>query len=183
MNHATLYPSPNPDSDKNEMNSDATSLAFNKLIYIKNTRFPDTITDGTSQTFLISQHYAYCDNALFDWRAVLVECCVFPAMTVIPCDSNRQRTATFSDGVMFKDVVPVTTVTGNSPITVGSDPVTFQSRPLLSACDPRLLQSTYDSGLLVGYADGSVRSVRKEISASAFWSQVTPNRGEVVPND
>jgi hypothetical protein len=93
------------------------------------------------------------------------------------------RRSTFADGEMFQDVLPVTTQGDNGSVTVGSLPLTFQVRPPLNLCNPRIPQSSFPGGILCGFADGSVRFVGQNVSQSAFWGSVTPDRGETVSLD
>ena len=77
------------------------------------------------------------------------------------------------------DVYPVVNNSKTEPSRKG---LTFQLRPTVAGCDPSYPQSPYSSGLLVAWADGSVRMISASISPSVFWSAVTPDGGE-VPGD
>jgi prepilin-type N-terminal cleavage/methylation domain-containing protein len=163
-----------------------TSLAFNPYVYAKRSRLPASIPDGTSTTIAITEHYALCDEAQFDWSHIYTECFeLSPSLKLkkVPCSSARQRRATFADGEMFLDVIPVTSVGANGPVSTGSLPLTFQVRPPLQQCDPRIPQSSFQGGILCGFLDGSVRFVREGVNDSIFWGSVTPDRGEVVSLD
>jgi len=161
------------------------SIAFNALVYTDGFAFPFSITDGTSTTIFITEHYGYCGGATFEWDAFRTECYEYPLFRRITCPSSTSsRRPTFADAKMFQDVFPVTTFGPNkSPVTTGSVPLTFQNRPELKDCDPRIPQSSINGGLLCGYGDGSVRFLRIGVSEGVFWSSVTPNRGEVISVD
>jgi hypothetical protein len=48
-----------------------------------------------------------------------------------------------------------------------------------SYCDPTVAQTPHSGGMLVGLADGSVRTLSSGMSTSAYWAAVTPLGGEV----
>jgi hypothetical protein len=159
------------------------SLAFNPLVYGSGKRHQSSIPQGTASTIAITEHYGLCDQARFDWQIIRFECLEFPSMKRIPCPSSSERRATFADAEMYLEVAPVTTQGENRPVTVGSLPLTFQVRPPLNQCDPRIPQSSFPGGILCGFADGSVRFINQNVSQSAFWGSVTPDRGETVSLD
>src|SRR5262249_54168601 len=97
---------------------------------------------------------------------------------VVPCGTNTDRRANFSDDT-YVDVLPVTS--GVPPITTGSVPgLIFQSAPRPAACDGRVVQSSSASGLVVALADGSLRVLASSINPMIYWAAVTPNKGEVL---
>jgi prepilin-type N-terminal cleavage/methylation domain-containing protein len=55
--------------------------------------------------------------------------------------------------------------------------------PWASACDPTLAQTPHTGGMLVGMADGSVRSLAPHISGTTWWAACTPNGGETMGDD
>ena len=61
--------------------------------------------------------------------------------------------------------------------------LTFQVRPAISDCNPRIPQTPFSGGLLAGLADGSVRMLSPGISPATFWAAVTPAGGEVLGSD
>jgi hypothetical protein len=82
----------------------------------------------------------------------------------------------------FEDVYPITS--GSPPTTVGSVPgFTFQVAPRIADCNPLIAQTPHPSGMLVAMADGSVRTLSGGMSATTYWSAVTPAGGEVLGND
>ncbi|WP_407936102.1 H-X9-DG-CTERM domain-containing protein [Gemmata algarum] len=78
---------------------------------------------------------------------------------------------------------PVTSTEQGETVSVGSSPLTFQVRPAISQCNPRIPQSSIPNGILCGFADGSVRFVSQSVKDSVFWGSVTSNKGEVVSFD
>jgi prepilin-type N-terminal cleavage/methylation domain-containing protein len=160
-----------------------TSLAFNPMVYGPRKRFPVSISDGTSNTLAITEHYGACLEARFDWDQAITECYELNPLRKVLCSSASLRRNTFADSKMFQDVFPVTSSGPGGPISRGNFPLTFQVRPQLDQCDPRIPQSSFPGGILGGFADGSVRFIRAGVSESAFWSAVTPDRGEVSSLD
>jgi prepilin-type N-terminal cleavage/methylation domain-containing protein len=147
-----------------------------------------TFADGLSNTIAFAEHYA------FDCHGV-----AFLAEKTSGFNPVVRR-ATFADGGSvlstygnFSDVVPVTINGVSSPSTPG---VTFQAGPKYRGtnglfiyndgtvptpdwCDPFQAQSPHTGGMLVGLADGSVRSLSPGMTSNAYWAAVTPMGGEV----
>lgn len=163
-----------------------SSFSFNYLVF-ENNSTTRNLTDGLSNTVMASERYARCldskdhtngqfgvDNSLHggNWEVRDV-----PTGAVLPLRSSP-RPITFlyrnSD-----DVLPI-----YDPVTRISRPsvpgLTFQVAPRPDACDPRILQSSTTSGLVVGMMDGSVRTLSPSIDPAVYWSIMTPDKGEVV---
>jgi prepilin-type processing-associated H-X9-DG protein len=135
------------------------------------------ITDGLSNTIAYAQHYAYkCDGVVFNWSLSIP----FP---LPPNDTGARllRTASFADRALG-DAYPITE--GSPAVTRPSVPgLTFQSRPRLRECDPRIAQSAHPGGLPVAMCDGSVRTLSNGMSPTAYWAAVTPDKGEATDAD
>ena len=58
--------------------------------------------------------------------------------------------------------------------------LTFQARPSLQDCDPKLAQTPHSGGMLISLLDGSVRTITPAVSSVTYWGAVTPNGGEVL---
>ena len=98
----------------------------------------------------------------------------------VPCwivGSFPSHAATFADAEMGDAMPYGTSVAGPLPVA------TFQVAPTTATCDYRLPQAFTTRGLLVGMADGSVRTVSPTISSYTFWAAVTPAGGEVLGGD
>lgn len=135
--------------------------------------------DGTSNTIAFAEHYAYrCGGATgtnFNWSE--------DGLSPWPASGQGgiSRRATFADKEMG-DIYPVTNFAQST--SVGSIPgLTFQVRPSLTACDPRLAQTPHAGGMLVALGDGSVRTLAPAMSATTYWAAVTPAGGEVLGPD
>jgi type II secretory pathway pseudopilin PulG len=59
----------------------------------------------------------------------------------------------------------------------------FQTTPSQKDCDPALPQTPHPSGISVGIADGSVRTVAPTVSPQTWWAATTPDGGEVLGPD
>lgn len=134
------------------------------------------ITDGTSQTIWLAEHYGWnCNGTAFlysigfvpKWRPV--QPATFAQAGPVAADAARG------------DYYPITS--GSPPVSVAAEGKTFQVRPTLQECDPRLPNASSRAGLQVGLADGSARVLAPGIHPAVFWGMTTPNGGEVVTAD
>lgn len=126
--------------------------------------------DGASNTALLTEHYAYfCGTSQTDFFWGYDQ-----APFIIPNAPAGLRTLRRSS---FADVGDIMPDAANPPT------VTFQVRPTIADCDPRMPQTPFDNGLLVGLADGSIRTVRFGVSPATFWAAVTPAGGETLGAD
>ncbi|MBY0459487.1 MAG: DUF1559 domain-containing protein [Gemmataceae bacterium] len=122
-------------------------------------------SDGNSNTIIVAEHYAFnCGGAQFSWMESGP-----PRTFKTPTALVTLRRSSFAD---VGDVMPTPTPA-----------VTFQVQPKMADCDPRIPQTPFSGGLLVGLADGSVRMVASGISPATFWGAVTPAGGEVLGSD
>lgn len=147
-----------------------TSFAFNAYIFAQGVRTPVSITDGTSNTIGITEHYSFCGKTTFLYSMTQQYCLSGNPPSTSPCVLSTTHRATFADKV-YDDVRPLPPP--NEPTR------TFQTRPTPADCDYRVPQSSVPGVLLVGFLDGSVRAVRPAVSPAVFWGTVTPNGGEV----
>ena len=150
-----------------------SSYAANALFFTRHARVLG-ITDGLSNTIAFAEHYAFrCGgNVEFGW--LMNESFDLPPN---PSGVTLKRRPTFADQKLG-DVYPVTGL--NPPTSQGSVAgLTFQIRPKISDCDPRLAQTPHSSGMLVALGDGSVRTLSPGMAATTYWAAVTPASGEV----
>jgi prepilin-type N-terminal cleavage/methylation domain-containing protein len=158
-----------------------SSYALNAQVFIGKSRKPENINsiqDGRSNTIWLSEHYGgNCNETTFtyvsqrfgtDWKPLLSAYFAYGGI-----DAGRP-----APGDYYPETV------GNPP-KANSVPagVTFQHRPRITDCNPRLPNSTYSGGLQVGLADSSVRVVSVGVSSNTFWGAVTPAGGEVLGAD
>lgn len=154
-----------------------SSYALNAQFFWSKGPNTRNITDGTSQTIWISEHYAgHCNGTTF----------LFSLWTQ-PDKWKPIQPATFAHGGPIEgrpdpgDYFPKTF--GNPPQSRADDGKTFQVAPRMTECDPRLPNASSPQGLQIGLADGSARLIAPNVRPEVFWGLVTPNRGEVVVID
>ncbi len=119
-----------------------------------NRSFPD----GTSNTLLYAAKAGKCGSGGSVYAAI---------------DLNGYLGFTLTQGAFFGQKLP--SDTGVGP--------TFQVSPKMADCDPDLAQTFYPSGILVGLADGSARSISVGISPMTWRQALIPNDGGVLGQD
>jgi prepilin-type N-terminal cleavage/methylation domain-containing protein len=145
----------------------------NALAFIPRTRLASGFPDGTSNTLGYAERYASgCGGLELRWLET--------ERTTLS-DGTTVRRVTFADQKLG-DVVPVT---GGIPVVSrASVPgLTFQVRPRVEECDPRLAQTPHTGGMLAALMDGSVRTLAAGMSETTYWAAVTPAGNEVLGND
>jgi prepilin-type N-terminal cleavage/methylation domain-containing protein len=158
--------------DVNQTQDNISSYALNAQFFLSFPRM-NRITDGLSNTIWLAEHYGWnCNQTTFLYDDAY-------SSSWIPFQSP-----TFAQGgpwliVDRGDYYPITT--GVPPQSTSEDGKTFQVRPSVSECDPRLPNASSTRGLQVAMADGSVQLLAPSISPYLFWGMVTPDRGEVLP--
>jgi hypothetical protein len=117
-------------------------------------RIPATFQDGTSNTILFTEKYAYCTGAVGTlwarWGGQDQWCPVFEA---------------FATGTSYTFQVQP----GPGPEQI--------------PCNDALAQSSHTAGINVGLADGSVRFVSQSISGTSWWAACTPRSGDLPGSD
>jgi hypothetical protein len=138
------------------------------------------ITDGTSNTILHAEKYARCSNTTMspmfrDGGTAWAYCTavVFPWQPP-PMDLPPRG---FGPGFAIAGFVNL-----GAPDAVGPRSK-FQVQPTLGNCDPTRASTPHPSGILVGLADGSVRTLAPSMSGTTWWAAVTPSGGEVLGPD
>ncbi len=153
-----------------------SSYAANAQVFSGNPSLPRTITDGTSNTLAFAEHYAWmCTHTQF----LYLQTDLTPGALV--------HRPTFADGgtlLNYQNMGDVYPVTGGTlPVSVGSEPLTFQVAPPVAKCDPGIAQTPHPGGMLVGVADGSVRILAGGMSQTTYWGAVTPASGDLLGPD
>jgi prepilin-type N-terminal cleavage/methylation domain-containing protein len=144
-----------------------SSYAYNATVFHGTQRLLLSISDGTSNTIGIAEHYAKCAEK--DWV-------VFIYSLRFSSGGGGPRRPSFADAY-YGDVIPVTS--RNPPRTAPSIPdMTFQLAPALAQSDSRVPQSPHSNAMIVGMMDGSVRLINRNVSVEVFWGAVTPNGNE-----
>jgi prepilin-type N-terminal cleavage/methylation domain-containing protein len=161
----------------------STSFALNSLVFRPSATLSASIPDGLSNTLFIVTHYSQCNQTSFLWNSNN-PICGGPLPTGgfgdVPCYTRttvKLHAATFADSVMG-DALPVAQVVASPRGKLQVK--TFQVSPEMNACDYRLPQAYASRGLLAGFGDGHVTSIRAGVDVQNFWAMVTPSGGEVV---
>ena len=160
-----------PDLDQTTLS--VSSYALNAQFFWNYPRLSQ-ITDGLSQTIWMTEHYAWnCNQTAF----------VYPLTNASKWAPFQ--TTTFAQGgkVLGRpspgDYYPITS--GSPPTSNAEGGKTFQVRPRIEDCDPRLPNASSSRGLQILLADGSVRVLGPSTSPTVFWGMVTPSGGEIIP--
>jgi len=167
----------------------ALSYAGNAMIFGHNnppgpqgkTRIAD-ITDGLSNTILHAEKYARCSNttmapAFQDGGTAWAYCTslVFPWQ---PPPMNPPYKG-FGPGFCIAAFAA-----RGAPNAIGPGSIfQVQPTPFLGNCDPTRASTPHAGGILVGLADGSVRTLAPSMSGETWWAAVTPRGGEVLGSD
>lgn len=160
------------------------SYSSNARLFARRPNLNGSIPDGLSHTLFFTERYARCSGNQPDF-----------------VETDPGSRPTFADGgpdlgiPAGRQVYPITS--GSPPVTYPSRPgATFQVRPdvVLRApipyrppqgneCDPALPQTPHRAGMLGALADGSARTLAPGVAPAVFWALVTPQGGEVVGDD
>ena len=140
------------------------------------TRMAD-ITDGLSNTILHAEKYARCSNTFmvpaFQDGGTAWAYCAAPAFPWQPPPMNLPPKA-FAPGFC----IPAFVARG-APDAIGPKSK-FQVQPREGSCDPTRAATAHPGGILVGLADGSVRTLSPGMSRTIWWAALTPRGGEVL---
>ena len=165
----------------------ALSYAGNAMIFGHNnppgpqgkTRIAD-ITDGLSNTILHAEKYAHCTNTFmvpaFQDGGTAWAYCTAAAFPWQPPPMTLPGKA-FQPGFAIAGLAA-----RGAPNAVGPGSL-FQVQPTEGTCDPTRASTPHPGGILVGLADGSVRTLAPSMSGETWWAAVTPRGGEVLGSD
>lgn len=157
-----------------------TSYSANLVGFEFKPRFPESFTDGTSNTLAFAERFCYLP--VRDRSTAGVDRGLFHLGGGGPAFGFKinggPRRASFADRGWY-DVLPVTA--GNPPVSRASESgVTFQYLVSPYDADQHQLQTPYPSGLLVAVFDGSVKTLSPSITETTFWALVTRDGGEIA---
>ncbi len=136
-----------------------------------NARIGSSFPDGTTNTVMFAEKVGKCGG----YGSLVFHGSWSPNWQATFAVGNKQGT----QGYLFSDEP------WNYPGKVGAASK-FQVTPRpynTNNCDPTVASTTHFSGIQVGLADGSVRSVNGSINALTWWYALTPDGGEPMPGD
>jgi prepilin-type N-terminal cleavage/methylation domain-containing protein len=143
------------------------------------TRITD-ITDGTSNTLLHAEKYARCTNTTmappFRDGGCAWAYCATPRFPWQPPPMTLPGKA-FQPGFCIAGLVGA-----GAPNSIYAGSI-FQVQPTSQNCDPTRAATAHSGGMVVGLADGSVRTLSSSLSGTTWWAAVTPAGGEVFGSD
>jgi prepilin-type N-terminal cleavage/methylation domain-containing protein len=145
-------------------------------------RFSADFADGLSTTLLHAEKYARCTNTILPpafrdggtaWAYV-----TSPLFAWQPPPMNLPPRA-FQPGF----AIPALASRG-APDAIGPKSIfQLQPTPFLGNCDPTRAATAHPGGIVVGLADGSVRTLSPGLNGDTWWAAVTPAGGEVLGSD
>jgi prepilin-type N-terminal cleavage/methylation domain-containing protein/prepilin-type processing-associated H-X9-DG protein len=166
----------------NNVNTTPTTKNF-LTVWDAMAKYPASITDGTSNTIFFAEKYSRCNgtgNPGGNWwmRGVL-----HGASSLGGSDDSYpgdRLSSVFAGG---RGADGTRWLQGTASL--------FQVQPLKflntsatgGQCDKRLASSGHTGGINVGMGDGSVRLLAQGISATTWFSALTPANGEVLGSD
>lgn len=182
-----LYLSPS-DPTIGDFKLGLASYAANAQAFSRYPATPRTFTDGMSNTIAFAEHYANeCGGTVFHWFNTRPQTLQDPLLQIHRASFADNGPLIWADSPAisrseFQDAYPITS--GDPPTSSSSIPgLTFQVRPKVGECDPRVAQTPYASGMLAASFDGSVRTLSADMSSATYWAAVTPSGGEVFGAD
>jgi len=140
-------------------------------------RIPNDFADGTSHTILYAEKYARCTSnsiplTLGEGGSLWAYCA--SKNLNLPPPMNPP----------YKPYHASFAITGYFGNPQGPSSIfQVQPTPFLGNCDPTRTATSHASGILVGLADGSVRTLAPNLSGDTWWAAVTPSQGEVLGPD
>ncbi len=144
-------------------------------------RIDTDIPDGTSNTILHAEKYARCTNTTMapkfqDGGTAWAYSGAPFAFQPPPMSPPRAG---------FVPAFAIRTFAANGAPDATGEGSIFQVKPtpFLGNCDPTRAATAHAGGILVGLADGSVRTLAPTMSGKTWWAAVTPAGGEVLGSD
>ena len=139
-----------------------------------------SIRDGLTNTILHAEKYARCTNT-----------------TMVPAFRDGGTAWAYTTSPLFAWQPPPMVLPGKAfqpgfcipalasrgaPDAIGPRSK-FQVQPTPGNCDPTRTATAHPGGMVVGLADGSVRTLSPSMSPNTWWAAVTPSGGEVLGSD
>jgi prepilin-type N-terminal cleavage/methylation domain-containing protein len=137
-------------------------------------RMPADFPNGTSNTILYAEKYARCASTSMRLDGGNLWAYCVPKDITLPPPFNPPLNP-------FHPTFAIDRYFGNRNAT-GSGSI-FQVQPTPGNCDPTRASTSHAGGMLVGLADGSVRTLAPSMSPDTWWAALTPSGGEVLGSD
>jgi prepilin-type N-terminal cleavage/methylation domain-containing protein len=126
-------------------------------------RLPSSISDGLSNTILLTEKYAQCVNNNY------------------PAGGNYW--AYYYTGSNLEPYHPGFAISWNGYSIGPASKFLVNPTPYNGNCDPTIASSGHSGGIQIALADGSTRFLSTNITMYTWWYLCTPNGGEVLPID
>jgi len=184
-----------------------TSYAANGLVFKGNSGgISRTFVDGNSNTIMFGERAQICSGRAAQtgplqttynlWGLGFYSPLMPTFATLTPTTpAGQQSTGQIAPSQGAPNGFTTYTATGNTPnvvnvrvgianASVTTWPYAFQIAPRGTVtCDAAVPQTPHSGGMLVGMADGGVRSISPNISQWSFWAACTPNGREAPYQD
>ena len=146
------------------------------------TRIPNDFGDGTSHTILHAEKYARCTNS--DMAPPFRDGGTAWAYSTSPLFPWQPAPMIPPGKAFFPAFAIPALVARGAPNAIGPGSIfQVQPSPFEGNCDPTRAATAHPGGMVVGMADGSVRSLAAGMSGDVWWAAVTPAGGEVLELD
>jgi prepilin-type N-terminal cleavage/methylation domain-containing protein len=139
---------------------------------------PGSFQDGQSNTVMFAEKYGQCENPTKNWKGGSLWTYMHFDKPYIPAfalyvPSNKPG------GNVYNYPGAIPSQSG------GFEPTKFQLQPnpYLQNCNPYLASTGHSGGMNVVMGDASVRNINAAIAGTTWWYAITPNSGEVLPQD
>jgi prepilin-type N-terminal cleavage/methylation domain-containing protein/prepilin-type processing-associated H-X9-DG protein len=147
----------------------SSSYCGNGFVFLANNRFPQSISDGMSNTIAFCETYSKTggeDSIVFSYNQL-------PFRSNSGGSYGSSRPAIFANRT-YDDILPARDPATRQ--TVASQRgVTFQVRPPFMESNHHYPISNHSGGMNTAFLDGSVRWLSSDLGETPFWAMVTPD--------